>query len=189
LQQKKLIREAYDGSLKVFRQPIYTRSFLPGEKMPDLSMTFNDDGCMMGLFRLPIPLTQTITDESIRELVPSAVPSAAEERRLLGHGDMLHDLDENYVPGNYETTLRTLMHRHTPPGVYVISACRPMESRTRDKLPQIRALNFGTAHTRFVGGDARQSESWSTKQLQTYSDGLRHVAVRCGLGLLRQRRG
>jgi hypothetical protein len=173
MQRAALIEDAVRGRLRLFGKPVYTRTFLPGEKVPDMLLHFSDAPCMTGVFRLPLPLEQGGSgyhEDVIRD------------RAAFGDTDMLHTLDPRYVPGRYKTTLRTIMHRHAPAGMYVLTGCRRITDHA-NRLPAIQAINFRAPFDRFVRTDTRRSSrGWppqTAAQIKAYHDGLLAVSVMC----------
>lgn len=168
-----LIEDAVRGRLRLFGKRVYTRTFLPGEKMSNMRLRFTENPSMMGIFRLPLPPGQegAHTPEEV-----------ADERAALGDTDLMHTFDPRYVPGRYMTTLRTIMHRHAPPGIYVLSGCRTLTGDA-ERLPGIQAINFRAPYERFVRTDTRRSSrGWppqTAAQIRAYHEGLHTVARAC----------
>lgn len=148
--------------------------------MPDMRLRFTEKPSMTGVFRLPLPLGQwgPRTDQEI-----------AQERATLGDTDMMHTFDPRYVPERYATTLRTMMHRHSSPCIYVISGCRDLKGDA-ERLPAIQAINFRAPFDRFMRIDTRRSSrGWppqTAAHIQAYHDGLLPVARACERAMQRR---
>jgi hypothetical protein len=168
-----LIEDAVRGQLRLFGKRVYTRTFLPGEKMSNMRLRFTEDPTMTGVFRLPLPSGQggARTAEEV-----------ARERATLGDTDMMHTFDPRYMPGRYKTTLRTIMHRHASPGIYLLSGCRNLRGDAAG-LPEIQAINFRAPFERFVRTDTRRSSrGWppqTAAQIKAYHEGLLTIARAC----------
>jgi hypothetical protein len=175
-----LIEDAVRGRLRLFGQRVYTRTFLPGEKMANLRLRFTENPTMMGVFSLPLPSKQGGA---------RTAQEVAHERAALDDTDMMHTFDPRYVPGRYTTTLRTIMHRHTPPGIYILSSCRNWKGDA-DRLPEIQAINFTAPFQRFVQNDTkRSSRRWPPRtaaHIKEYHDGLQAIAQACERSLRRR---
>jgi hypothetical protein len=180
LQDEQHIKDAEQGRLRLHGVHIYSRMFLPGEKMPDMRLNFNDKDVLQGLFGLPIPRDQTLVD------IPYFLWKETARARF-DNTDLLHAVDSKYVPGAYKTTLRSLIHRKScPPGVYVVCACRTLNSRVgADQLPKLRDLNFRMTYRQLVGNDFDWKKAMEEQGIALFK-GLDHANTLCARQLIAQ---
>jgi hypothetical protein len=184
MQDEQLVRAAERGRLVLYGKHIYTRTYLPGEKMPDIMLDFVDDDSLHGLFR--VPRQEVIVGDG------SFFPTASEMRAKYDHTDLMHQVDPRYVGGGYETTLRTVVHAHTPPGVYLVTACRGGGGVGPNELGKIQDINFRKTFVKFTGGTTNTPGrvDWPPRtaaQIAAYRSSLLFVSTACATKLVTDR--
>lgn len=172
-------RDAEMGELTISGQRVYTRTFVPGERTPDLDLSVRQpDPSLGGLFRLPIPFDMFFAD---RPGFPpfEELKKRYENRNLLRRADP--DFDRDLAAnGTYSTTLRKVLHDpRLPSGVYILSACRKTGGVDAGRvLSSVQLLEFRKAYRALYEGDHKipDAQPRTAAELDNYTQKTRILA-------------
>jgi hypothetical protein len=179
MQSLELARRAERGQLECNGQPLYTRTFLPGEKVPDMALTFRDKNFLCGLFRLPTPYGLYVGDLA----APIVSPSLEWLEANFGSLNIMKTVNDRYArrhPKPFKVTLRNLLHdRRLPSGVYIIAACRVPTRGNETVLSKVQLLEFRHKYRALFSEEPGVVEQPRTKaELDAYSIRTHELASR-----------
>ena len=166
----KKCQKALHGKLRLANKHVYTRAYLPGERMPDLNLNFggDDERVLRGIFKLPLSREFSLA----RYGGYNELPTIKELKTRFGKDDLRFTLPPSK---RTKTTLHDFIHdKSLPGGVYIFSSCRS----GKEHAGKAALIDFRKTYRKLIdeGGDD-VVKPLSDRELDAYSETMRRVST------------